>query len=106
MIDFFKGIKIVNGENGINIIKNVAMEAYVELASKADVKVALKLDSKRVDDRVIHGKFCIIKWFMYFNVSAAFIMDSHFFLVIQNSFWSGTQRNRKHQRQMRKDKSK
>lgn len=58
MIDFFKGIKIVNGEKGINIIKNVAMEAYVELASKADIKAALKLDSKRVDDRVIHSKFC------------------------------------------------
>lgn len=57
MIDFFKGIKIANGENGINIIKNVAMEAYVELASKADVKAALKLDGKRVDDRMVHSKF-------------------------------------------------
>lgn len=56
MIDFFKGVKILNGEDGINIIKNVAMEAYVELVSKADVKAALKLDSKRVDDRMIHSK--------------------------------------------------
>lgn len=55
VIGFFKGIKVMNGENGINIIKNVAMEAYVELASKADVKTALKLDNKRVDDRVVHG---------------------------------------------------
>lgn len=56
VINFFKGIKIVGGEKGINIIKNVAMEAYVELASKADVKAALKHDSKRVDERMIHGK--------------------------------------------------
>lgn len=58
VVNFFKGIKILNSENGINIIKNVAMEAYVELASKADVKAALKLDGKKVDDRMIHSKFC------------------------------------------------
>lgn len=61
VIDFFKGIKIVGSEKGINIIKNVAMEAYVELASKADVKAALKLDNKRVDDRIVHGKCYRIK---------------------------------------------
>lgn len=56
VMDFFKGIKIVN----VSIIKNVAMEAYVELASKADVKAALKLDTKRVDDRMVHGMCCKI----------------------------------------------
>lgn len=55
--DFFKGIKILNGEKGINIMKNVAMEAYVELASKNDVKKALALNNKRVDSRTVHGKY-------------------------------------------------
>lgn len=57
VMQFFKGIKILNGEKGINIIKNVAMEAYVELATKADVKKALALNKKLVDDRTVHGKF-------------------------------------------------
>lgn len=56
VIDFFQGIKIVNGEKGINIIKNIAMEAFVELASKAEVKKALALNNKRVDSRTVHGK--------------------------------------------------
>lgn len=87
MIDFFKGIKILNGEKGINIIKNVAMEAYVELASKADVKAALNLDSKRVDDRIIHSKFCGTKVFFC-------PVESNFdaLLIIQNSFCGGIQR--------------
>lgn len=56
VMDFFKGINILNGENGINIMKNTAMEAYVELGSKTDVKKALALNSKRVDARTVHGK--------------------------------------------------
>ena len=59
VMDFFKGIKILNGEKGINIMKNVAMEAYIELASKNDVKKALALNNKRVDSRTVHGE-CII----------------------------------------------
>lgn len=55
VIKFFKGIKVLNGERGINIIKNVAMEAYVELSSKADVKKALALNNRSVDLRPVHG---------------------------------------------------
>lgn len=55
VFSFFKGIKILNGENGINIIKNVAMEAYIELTSKADVKKALELNNKSVDSRTIRS---------------------------------------------------
>ncbi|XP_055294776.1 G-rich sequence factor 1-like [Sitodiplosis mosellana] len=54
VMDFFKGINILNGEKGINIMKNVAMEAYVELVSKNDVKKALALNNKRVDSRTVH----------------------------------------------------
>lgn len=56
VMDFFKGINILNGEKGINIMKNVAMEAYIELASKNDVKKALALNNKRVDSRTVHGE--------------------------------------------------
>lgn len=55
VINFFKGIRILNGEQGINIMKDGAMMAYVELVSSADVKKALALDNKRVDSRTIHG---------------------------------------------------
>ena len=55
VLKFFKSINIPKGEKGINIIKNVAMEAYVELASKADVKKALALNNKRVESRTVHG---------------------------------------------------
>lgn len=57
VMDFFAGINILNGEKGINIMKNVAMEAYIELVSKADVHKALALNNKRVDFRTIHGKY-------------------------------------------------
>lgn len=63
VIDFFQGIKIVNGEKGINIIKNIAMEAFVELASKAEVKKALALNNKRVDSRTVHGKWKMVSVF-------------------------------------------
>lgn len=68
---FFKGIKILNGEKGINIIKNIAMEAFIELVSKTDVKKALALNNKRVDSRTVHGKFRIglIFYFLFFLVS-------------------------------------
>lgn len=56
VMDFFKNINIANGEKGINIIKNVAMEAYVELASKADVNKALALNNRRVESRTVFSK--------------------------------------------------
>lgn len=82
VMDFFKGIKILNGEKGVNIIKNVAMEAYVELASKNDVKKALALNNKRIDSRTVHGE-CIIlkdfhfKKFLSLIVVSIFILYSH-----------------------------
>lgn len=59
VMNFFAGVKILNGENGINIIKNIAMEAYVEFASKADRSKALALCNKKFDSRTIHGLLSI-----------------------------------------------
>lgn len=57
VMEFFKGIKIVNGEDGINIVKNVAMEAHVVLASKVDRKKALTLHNKLFESRAIAGMY-------------------------------------------------
>lgn len=56
VFDFFAGVKILHGEKGVNIIKNGAMEAYVELPTKAERKKALALSNKKVDSRVVYGK--------------------------------------------------
>lgn len=60
VIDFFNGIKVVNGENGVTIVKNVAMEAHVVLGSKGDRKKALALHNKQYDSRTITGKISLI----------------------------------------------
>lgn len=56
VLDFFEGVKVLNGEKGINIIKNGAMEAYVELPSKAERKKALALTTRKVDSRIVYGE--------------------------------------------------
>lgn len=56
VITFFKDIKIVDDEDGINIIKNGAMEAHVVLGSKADRKKALAQHNKLYESRTITGK--------------------------------------------------
>lgn len=56
VLDFFAGVKVLNGEQGVNIIKNGAMEAYVELPSKAERKKALALTTRKVDSRIVYGK--------------------------------------------------
>lgn len=78
VIKFFKGIKILNGEKGINIIKNIAMEAYVELSSKADVKKALALNNKSVDLRPVHGNYIQFYHFILKEKSDTFLL--HFTL--------------------------
>lgn len=59
VVEFFAGVKILNGEKGVNIIKNGAMEAYVELPSKSERKKALALSNKKVDSRTVYGKIFI-----------------------------------------------
>lgn len=59
--DFFAGVNIVNGENGIHII-TCAMnnsrplgEAYIELVSNDDLELALTFDRKNLGKRYIEG---------------------------------------------------
>lgn len=65
VIAFFGGIKILNGEKGINIIKNGAMEAYVELPNKAERRKAIALNNKKMDSRAIYGEFSCLS--IHFN---------------------------------------
>lgn len=67
VIDFFAGIKILNGEKGINIIKNGAMEAYVELPNKAERRKALALNNTKMDTRTIYGR---VYWHFYAFIRA------------------------------------
>lgn len=52
---FFSDIKIIGGIGGIQITKNVAMEATFFVDSLKEMKKALAHDKECIDSRVIHG---------------------------------------------------
>lgn len=54
---FFEGIDILNGEQGIRIVKRGkgAMEAYVKFATSADQYFALTRDRMKIDSQTIYG---------------------------------------------------
>lgn len=68
VIKFFKGVKIVDGEDGITIEKNVAMEAKVILGSKNDLKKAIGLHNKTFESRTITGKYGDFHYFVAYTV--------------------------------------
>lgn len=84
VIKFFKGIKVLNGERGINIIKNVAMEAYVELSSKADVKKALALNNRSVDLRPVHGNSIVSFYNSKSDLFVEFSLEQLLRLILRN----------------------
>lgn len=53
---FFGDVNIVNGEEGISLYKNVAMETRFDVASNSDMKKALAQNGKRMGSRIIAGK--------------------------------------------------
>lgn len=53
---FFIDVNIVNGEEGISLYKNGAMETRFDVASNADMKKALAQNGKRIGTRAIAGK--------------------------------------------------
>lgn len=59
---FFQNIRIVGGINGIQIRRNVAMEAEFSVLSIEDVRKALARDKDRIDSRTIHGLYKILLW--------------------------------------------
>lgn len=53
---FFAGVKIIGGNDGIQIRKNGAMEAVFFVQSKGDIQKALAYNNNRCDgSRTIHG---------------------------------------------------
>lgn len=80
---FFKGIDIVDGEDGITIVKNGAMEAHVVLASKADRKKAFALHNKLFESRAITSKY------NYYNIICElFILSNFFHFFFQSPNWN------------------
>lgn len=57
VIDFFEGIHILNAEEGIRIEKNVAMEAFVDLATPKDHDNALTRNGRMFQSKRIFGNF-------------------------------------------------
>lgn len=61
--DFFDGVNIVNGENGIHLITvatNTSRplgEAYIELATNEDLQLVHSFHKKNLGARYIEGKF-------------------------------------------------
>lgn len=54
--EFFRNVNIVNGEEGISLYKNGAMETRFDVASNADMKKALAQNGERMGTRIIAGK--------------------------------------------------
>lgn len=54
--EFFKGVNILNGDDGIFIVKDLSMKAYIQFATKADRKKALAKHMKQMHSRIIYGK--------------------------------------------------
>lgn len=54
--EFFFDVNIVNGEEGISLYKNGAMETRFDVASNADMNKALAQNGKRLGNRIISGE--------------------------------------------------
>lgn len=55
VIEFFKGVEILNGEHGISIVKNHAMEAHIELSTAKDRDNALSRHKRKIGSQIING---------------------------------------------------
>lgn len=64
--EFFKGVNILNGENGIHLVTFAANssrplgEAYIQLASKDDFELAQTFNRQNLGSRYIEGTNTII----------------------------------------------
>lgn len=60
--EFFKGVNILNGENGVHLITFAGKrlkplgEAYIQLASEEDFDLAQTFNRKNLGSRYIEGK--------------------------------------------------
>lgn len=61
IIDFFDGVHILNGEDGIHMVTYALLpnrplgEAYIQLASQRDLELAHTFDRKNLGSRYIEG---------------------------------------------------
>lgn len=52
---FFKGVRIINGEHGIQMAKNGSMEASFMVTNEDEVRKALALNGQKFESRPIYG---------------------------------------------------
>lgn len=59
VLKFFDGISVVNGEQGIRLVKRGkgAMVAYVKFATSGDQHFALTRNKMKIDSQTIYGSF-------------------------------------------------
>lgn len=52
---FFKGVRIINGEQGIQIVKNGAIEANFLVNNEDEVQKALVFNGQKFESKTIYG---------------------------------------------------
>lgn len=52
---FFKGVRIINGEQGIQMVKNGAIEANFMVTSEDEVQKALAFNGQKFESKTIYG---------------------------------------------------
>lgn len=71
--DFFEGVNILNGENGVHLITLATNnskplgEAYIELASNEDFELAKSFHKKNLGTRYIEGILLLFDQFSTFS---------------------------------------
>lgn len=56
ILEFFKGIKIMGGDKGVRIEKNITVEAYVDVATAVDHDNALSRNGRVFESQIILGR--------------------------------------------------
>lgn len=52
---FFKGVRIINGEQGIQMVKNGAIEANFMVNNEDEVQKALAFNGQKFESKTIYG---------------------------------------------------
>lgn len=80
--DFFEGVNILNGENGVHLITLATNnskplgEAYIELASNEDFELAKSFHKKNLGTRYIEGILLLFDhFFKHFRAQIAYLCE-------------------------------
>lgn len=84
VLNLFSDVCILNGENGIQINKNIAMEAYFKVTTENDIQKALAHSGQKFELRTIYGNILKVKSIVDSNKYFSFplILSSHFKITV------------------------